>query len=108
MIEQEIMDGRKVIGYGASARSSTLLNFCGLDQRHLTCIADQNQLKHNYYTPGTNIRVTSPADALSESPDTIVILAWNFKDEIIEDLRARKFTGKLIIPLPNTAYTMSI
>ena len=46
MIETEIIAGRRLVGYGASARSSTLLNFCGIDHRHLVCIADQSPLKH--------------------------------------------------------------
>jgi len=108
MIEAESLANKKIIGYGASARSSTLLNFCGINHNHFICVADQNPLKHNRYTPGTDIPIISPDEALKESPDTIVILAWNFKDEIIEDLREKGFKGNVIIPLPNDPYLLEI
>ena len=108
MIENELNLKRKIIGYGASARSSTMLNFCGINHRHLICIADQNSFKHTRYTPGTDILIVAPEDALQEKPDTVVILAWNFKDEIIDDLKVRGFHGTVIIPLPNTPYKMEI
>jgi SAM-dependent methyltransferase len=108
LINSEILSGKTLIGYGASARSSTLLNFCNIDHRHLSCIADQNPLKHNTFTPGTNILVLSPEQALIKNPDTIVILAWNFKDEIIDDLKKKGFSGNVIIPLPNEPYLKEI
>jgi SAM-dependent methyltransferase len=108
MIEEENQAGKRVIGYGASARSSTMLNFCGINHKHLRCVADQNPLKHNRYTPGTDVLIVSPEVALKEKPDTIVILAWNFKNEIIEDLKAKGFSGTIIIPLPNTPFILEI
>ena len=108
MIDSENLSGKKVIGYGASARSSTMLNFCGIDHNHLACVADQNALKHNRYTPGTDVLIVSPEEALKENPDTVVILAWNFKDEIIEDLKEKGFNGSVIIPLPSTPYLLEI
>ena len=85
-----------------------MLNFCNIDHRHLSCIAEQNPLKHNTFTPGTNILVLSPEQALIKNPDTIVILAWNFKDEIIDDLKKKGFSGNVIIPLPNEPYLKEI
>ena len=108
MIDSENQSGKKVIGYGASARSSTMLNFCGIDHNQLICVADQNPLKHNRYTPGTDVLILSPEEALKEKPDTVVILAWNFKDEIIEDLKEKGFKGSVIIPLPNIPYRLEI
>jgi SAM-dependent methyltransferase len=108
LIESEISAGKKLIGYGASARSSTLLNFCCINHNHLACIADQNPLKHNRYTPGTDVLILSPDEALKENPDTIVILAWNFKDEIIDDLKEKGFRGNVVIPLPNDPYLLEI
>ena len=108
LIEAEISVGKKLIGYGASARSSTLLNFCGINNQHLSCIADQNPLKHNTYTPGTDVLILSPDEALKKKPDTIVILAWNFKDEILDNLKENRFSGNVIVPLPNETYLMEI
>ena len=108
MVETEIRAGKKVIGYGASARSSTLLNFCGIDSRHLTCIADQSPLKHDRYTPGTNVLVVSPEWALAERPDTILLLAWNFRDEILGRLADAGFNGNVIVPLPNDPQLLKV
>jgi len=101
MIEAEVRAGKRLVGYGASARSSTLLNFCGIDSRHLICIADQNPLKTNLYTPGTDVLIVSPEQAMAARPDTVVLLAWNFKDEIMDDLADMGFRGKVLVPLPS-------
>lgn len=108
MIETEIKAGKRIVGYGASARSSTLLNFCGIDYRHLVCIADQSPLKHDRYTPGTDVLIVSPESALAEHPDTILLLAWNFKDEILKRLTDIGFHGNVIVPLPNQPQLLRI
>lgn len=108
MIESEIKAGKRLIGYGASARSSTLLNFCGIDRRHLICIADQSPLKHDRYTPGTDVLIVSPERALAERPDTILLLAWNFKDEILKWLSDIGFHGDVIVPLPGRPQLLRI
>lgn len=102
IIKTEKSRGLTICGYGASARSSTMLNFCGIDNQYITCIADQNQLKHGLYTAGTNIPVCSPDDMLNSNPDIILILAWNFKDEILDELRRRNFKGHILLPLPGS------
>lgn len=93
--------GKRLIGYGASARSSTLLNYCGIDHRHLELIADKNPLKHGRYTPGTDIRIVAPQQALARQPDSVLLLAWNFREEILAELKDDYgWTGELIVPLP--------
>ena len=95
-------EGKSIIGYGASARSSTLLNFCSIDHSFLDCVADKSPLKHGLYTPGTDIRIVSPSEALSQKPDVILLLGWNFSDEILEELvTEHNWTGSVILPLPN-------
>ena len=92
----------KIIGYGASARSSTLLNFCGIDHRHLICIADGNPLKQGKFTAGTDIPIVSPVEAFAKKPDTVLLLGWNFKDEILKTIKEKhQFRGKVILPFPN-------
>jgi len=108
MVEHETKAGKRLIGYGASARSSTLLNFCKIDHRHLICIADQSPLKHNRYTPGTDVLIVSPERAVAERPDTILLLAWNFKDEIVQRLRNLGFRGDVIVPLPGRPVRLRI
>lgn len=91
-----------VIGYGASARSSTLLNFCGIDAKFMPVIADQNPLKRNKFTAGSHIKIVAPASALKRRPDYVFILAWNFADEIRDILKNEfDYRGKYIMPLPN-------
>ena len=97
-------DGAKkplVIGWGASARSSTLLNFCGLGSDIIPAIIDLNSLKQGLWTAGTRIPVVKPETALALKPDYILILAWNFSNEIIEMLKTKyDFRGSFIVPLP--------
>jgi hypothetical protein len=92
-----------VIGYGASARSSTMLNFAGLNSEVIDCIIDKNPLKHGRYTPGTNIPIISFEEGkkLFNKCGSILLLAWNFEKEITEELRANGYTGSIIVPLPN-------
>ena len=108
LVEDEIRARHKIIGYGASARSSTLLNFCGLTSDHIICIADQNPLKHGHITPGTDILITSPETAFSYKPDTVLLLAWNFRSEIFKHLESLGFHGNIIVPLPNKPQLMKI
>jgi len=98
-----------VVGYGASARSSTLLNFCGIDTRFVSVIADQSPLKHKHYTAGNHIPIASPEEVMKENPQCVLILAWNFADEIIGILRGKfNYAGKCVLPLPNSPRTVSV
>jgi len=91
-----------IVGYGASARSSTMLNYCGIDTRFLSVIADQNPLKQGLYTAGTHIPIASPEEVMKKKPEYVLILAWNFTDEIRGILRERfGYSGKCILPLPD-------
>lgn len=114
LLEAEAKAGRRVAGYGASARSSTMLNFCGVGPRLIQAIADQNPMKHNLFSPSTHIPILAPEqvmapDATGKGPDTVVILAWNFFAEINGILRERfGFTGRVIMPLPHPPKTMTM
>ena len=90
-----------IIGYGASARSSTLLNYCGINSGFISVIADKNELKHGLYTAGTHILIESPENAMARKPKYVFIMAWNFRDEIIKTLVDRfRYKGRFIVPLP--------
>jgi hypothetical protein len=103
LVERSKASGKRLIGYGASARGSTLLNFCGIDHSHLDAIADKSPLKHERYAPGTNILITAPERAFALKPDTVLLLAWNFREEILGEISAdRKWQGDVIAPLPGT------
>ncbi|CAN2046971.1 hypothetical protein GMMP1_370033 [Candidatus Magnetomoraceae bacterium gMMP-1] len=101
LLNEEIGKGCKIVGYGASARSSTMLNFCGIDTKQIKIIADQNPMKHKLFTPGTHIPIDNPERVLVTEPDTVAILAWNFLEEIVAGLwKQFGFRGKLLIPFP--------
>ena len=94
-------DGKTVVGYGAPAKGNTLLTFLGLGPDNISYIADKSPLKQGRYTPGTHIPVVPAERILEEQPDYILLLAWNFADEILaqqSEYRARG--GKFIIPVP--------
>lgn len=93
----------KIFGYGASARSSTLLNYAKINHAYLDFIVDKNPLKSNKFTAGTNIKIISPLLAKKKIKNYkyCILLAWNFRREIIEELKKLKFKGKVIVPLPN-------
>jgi hypothetical protein len=103
LIVEEHKNNGPVIAYGASARSSTMLNFAGLDNSVIEYVIDKNPLKHNRFTPGTNIPIISFEEGkkLFNTCGSILLLAWNFEKEIIEELRLNGYTGSIIVPLPN-------
>ena len=101
MLTKMKLDGKKIVGYGAAAKASTLLSYYEIGSDILDYIADKNTLKQDLYTPGTHIPVVSTKKILETKPDYILILAWNMADEIIQ--QQKKFQdagGKFIIPLP--------
>jgi len=94
--------GKVVAGWGASARSSTLLNFCGIDAKTISAIADLNPLKQGRFTAGTHIPINKAEEVMATNPRCMFILAWNFADEIMDALKNKfHYAGSAIIPLPN-------
>ncbi len=95
------LDDKKIIGYGAAAKGNTLLNYCNIGADILDYIADKSPFKQGKYTPGTNIPVVHPDRILENRPDYMLILAWNFADEIMkEQHKFKERGGKFIIPIP--------
>ena len=91
--------GKTVVGYGASAKGNTLLNYCGI--RDLPYIVDKSNLKIGRYTPGMHIPVLPVETLLERQPDYVLILAWNFASEIIgQQQEYANRGGKFIIPVP--------
>ena len=94
-------DGVMVAGYGAPAKASTLLDYCGLGPDQIAWIADRNRLKQGRLTPGTGIPVVSPDRIAAEKPGVLVLFAWNFADEIMMQLdEYRRAGGRFLIPVP--------
>ena len=110
IVNQMLDEGKTIIGYGASARSSTVLNFCNITSSQLSFIVDKSDYKHSKYSPGVGIPIVSPQYFVERSSDidSIIILAWNFKDEIINWLISIEWHGQVVLPLPNKPYILDI
>lgn len=94
-------EGKKLAGYGAPSKGNTLLNYYEIDTRVLDFLADRSTLKQGHYAPGTRIPIVAPERILEDQPDYLLVLAWNFADEIIEQQdEYRKRGGKFILPIP--------
>jgi SAM-dependent methyltransferase len=97
-------EGRTLAGYGAPAKGNTLLNFYGIGPDTLKWLADRNPLKHGLFSPGMHIPVVPAERVLEEQPDYLLILAWNFGDEIMRQQEEyRRRGGKFILPIPEPA-----
>jgi SAM-dependent methyltransferase len=94
-------DGKTIVGYGAPGKGNTLLNYCGIRQDFIDFTVDRNPYKQGRYLPGTHIPIFAPEKIDETRPDYILILPWNFKDEILEQLaHARDWGAKFIVPIP--------
>lgn len=94
--------GLKVAGYGAPAKGNTLLNFFQIGPDRLDYLVDRNPLKQGLYSPGMKIPIRSPESLVTERPDVLLVLAWNFFDEIRQQQSDfAKQGGRFLVPLPN-------
>jgi SAM-dependent methyltransferase len=93
--------GKRVVGYGAPAKGNTLLCYLQLGPDKIDYIADKSRLKQGLFTPGMHVPVVPPQRLLEDQPDYLLVLAWNFLDEIIEQqAEYRSRGGKFIVPVP--------
>lgn len=94
-------NGSKIAGYGAAAKGNTLLNYCGIKNDLIDFIVDKSDFKQNKYTPGTHIPIKNEEFLKQEKPNYILILPWNIKEEIMEQLYyIKEWNGKFIVPVP--------
>jgi hypothetical protein len=92
--------GRTLAAYGAPAKGNTLLNYCKIDTHLIPYIVDKNPLKVGRYTPGMHIPVLPVPTVLEQQPDYVLILAWNFAEEIMRQQQEyRNRGGNFIIPI---------
>jgi hypothetical protein len=100
LIEQR-RKGKRIAGYGAPGKGNTLLNYCGIRTDLLEFTVDRNTYKQGKFLPGTHIPILHP-DAIREArPDFVLILPWNFKDEIMQQLAfIREWGGAFVVPIP--------
>jgi len=94
-------ENKKIVCYGAPAKGNTLLNFCGIGKDFIEYTVDKNPHKQELFLPGTHIPIYSPEKVLSTKPDYLLILPWNLKDEIIEQMSfIRDWNGKFVVLMP--------
>jgi len=94
-------EGRRIAAYGASAKGSTLMNAFGIDGRLVEFVVDRSDLKQGRYTPGNHLPIMPPQALLERRPDYVLLLTWNFADEILgQQDQFRRSGGRFIIPVP--------
>jgi SAM-dependent methyltransferase len=95
-------EGKSVAGYGAPGKGNTLLNYCGIRTDFLDYTVDRNPYKQGMYLPGTRIPIYAPDKIRETRPDYVLILPWNFKGEIMEQMAdIRDWGGRFVVPIPN-------
>jgi hypothetical protein len=97
--------GQRVAGYGAPAKGNTLLAYCGIGPDRLPYTVDRSPHKQGLLTPGHRIPVHPPSRLAEDRPDVVLILAWNFAEEIVRqqaDHSARG--GRFLVPIPEPKY----
>jgi SAM-dependent methyltransferase len=93
---------RQVVGYGAPAKGNTLLGFLEIGPELVPYIADRSPLKQGLYTPGTHILVVPPERLLADQPDYVLLLAWNFAEEVMaQQVEYQRRGGRFIMPVPH-------
>ncbi len=94
-------DGKRVIGYGAPAKGNTLLNYCGIGSELISFTVDLSPHKQDKYLPGSHIPILAPERIIDVKPDYVLILPWNLKDEIMNQMAAiRDWGGQFVVPIP--------
>ncbi len=94
-------EGKSVAGYGAPGKGNTLLNYCGIRTDFLDFTVDRNPYKQGKFLPGTHIPIFHPDRIAEVRPDYVLILPWNFKDEIMKQMAyIRDWGGQFVVPIP--------
>ena len=94
-------DGGSVAAYGAAAKGSTLVNYVGIGPDLVDFVADRNVHKHGLYMPGTHLPIRDPSALLEEQPDYVLLLAWNYRDEVMaQQAEYLARGGRFIVPVP--------
>lgn len=92
---------KSIVGYGAPAKGNTFLNYCGVRTDFIEYTVDASPYKQKHFLPGVRIPIYSPKKIVKTHPDYVVILPWNIKNEVIQQMRAiRQWGGKFVTAIP--------
>jgi nucleoside-diphosphate-sugar epimerase/2-polyprenyl-3-methyl-5-hydroxy-6-metoxy-1,4-benzoquinol methylase/dTDP-4-dehydrorhamnose 3,5-epimerase-like enzyme len=91
-----LLENKKIIGYGAPAKATTILNYFGIDDNFLQYVLEDSEIKHNKYIPETNIQIKSKNDINVDKFEYILVLAWNFFDAIVDNNKTKFNKSKFI------------
>jgi hypothetical protein len=95
-------EAKSIAGYGAPGKGNTLLNYCGIRTDFIDYTVDRNPYKQGKFLPGTHIPIFSPEKIKETKPDFVLILPWNFKDEIMPQMsHIREWGGQFVVPIPS-------
>lgn len=101
MLQRLRVEGAEVAAYGAAAKGATLLNSAGIDSSLVSFVVDRNTHKQGHWMPGARLPILDPSALLERQPDYLLLLAWNFKDEIMaQQQEYRRRGGRFIVPIP--------
>jgi SAM-dependent methyltransferase len=94
-------EGKRVVGYGAPAKGNTLLNYCGVRTDLIDYTVDRSPHKQGHFLPGVHIPIHSPEKVRETRPDYLLILPWNLREEVMEQMAfVRDWGGKFVVPIP--------